>query len=321
MKNTTKQWLKAAFCLVLLGGIVFVAVMTAFHWDFGKLSTARYETNTHSIQEDFQHISLHTDTADIFFALSEDGTCYVECYEDEKAKHSVAVREDTLCIDVKDERAWYNRIGFYFDSPRITVYLPRAEYASLTIEEDTGDVEIPKDFAFDSVDFSLHTGDVKFFAATAGLVKIKTTTGDIRAENISAGALDLSVSTGRVDVCGVDCKGDIKIKVSTGKVNLTDTACQNLFSNGSTGDIAIRQTTAANQFSIERSTGDILFDHADAAEIFVQTDTGDVKGSLLTEKVFIARTDTGRLDVPKTITGGRCEITTDTGNISLIIAN
>ena len=76
---------------------------------------------------------------------------------------------------------------------------------------------------------------------------------------------------------------------------------------------------AENKFSIERSTGNVKFDGSDAAEIFVKTDTGDVTGSLLTDKVFIAQTDTGDVDVPKTVTGGRCEIMSDTGNIKIKI--
>lgn len=81
----------------------------------------------------------------------------------------------------------------------------------------------------------------------------------------------------------------------------------------------MKNVIATEKFSIERSTGDVTFDGADAAEIFVKTDTGDVKGSLLTDKVFITETDTGRVDVPKTTIGGRCEITTDTGDISIEI--
>lgn len=46
---------------------------------------------------------------------------------------------------------------------------------------------------------------------------------------------------------------------------------------------------------------------------------GNVKGTLLTNKVFITHTDTGRVNVPKTVTGGKCEINTDTGNIKIDI--
>ena len=65
----------------------------------------------------------------------------------------------------------------------------------------------------------------------------------------------------------------------------------------------------------------MTFEGSDAAEIFVQTSTGDVEGSLLSSKVFIANTDTGKVDVPKSITGGRCEITTDTGDIRISVIN
>lgn len=61
------------------------------------------------------------------------------------------------------------------------------------------------------------------------------------------------------------------------------------------------------------------FNHCDAETICVNTDTGSVTGTLLTDKVFIIETDTGSVDVPKSITGGRCEITTDTGNIRITI--
>ena len=54
-------------------------------------------------------------------------------------------------------------------------------------------------------------------------------------------------------------------------------------------------------------------------EVFITTDTGNVDGSFLTDKVVLTQTDTGDVDVPKLTSGGRCEITTDTGDISISI--
>ena len=116
-----------------------------------------------------------------------------------------------------------------------------------------------------------------------------------------------------------NCKGDININVSTGKANLSDINCKSITTKGSTGDIILKNLIVTEKLSIKRSTGDIKIDGSDASEIFIETDTGDVRGSLLTDKVFIVSTDTGRIDVPKTTTGGRCEITTDTGDIILKI--
>lgn len=150
-------------------------------------------------------------------------------------------------------------------------------------------------------------------------MKIKTTTGNICIEDASIGLLDLTVSTGKVTVSGVTCEGDIAVGVSTGKTYLSNICCKNFTSSGSTGDISLNNVIATEKLSINRSTGDVKFDSSDAAEIYIETDTGDVTGSLLTDKVFITQTGTGKINVPKTVNGGRCEITTSTGDIKIDI--
>ena len=318
MRTRTKLWLIAAAFLVLIGFILFTGVMTALGWNFKVLGTVDYETNTYEISETFDNISMNTDTADIEFAFSDDGKCRVECHEKENEKHSVTVEDGTLTIELIDERSIAS-IGLSFDSPKITLYLPKTEYSSLHIKEITGDIKTPKDFSFKDVDISLITGDVTFNASASEAVKIKTNTGDISVKNTVAGSLELTVSTGKVTVSDVTCEGDVKVGVSTGKTYLTNIVCQSVISSGSTGDISLNNVVCAERISIERSTGDVKFDGSDAAEIFVKTDTGDVKGSLLTDKVFITKTDTGKINVPKSVTGGRCEITTDTGDINITI--
>lgn len=313
-----KTRLIVATSLVVVGLILFAVVMAEYNWDFTRLNTGNFETNTYEIREEFKDISMNTDTADITFALSDDGKCRIECYEEEKAKHSVTVQEGILVIELISNKSWYDYIGIHFGGPKIKVFLPESEYTSLSIREDTGDIDMPKDFQFADVDISLSTGDVNFFASAAKSLKLRTSTGKICVENASAGTLELSASTGAITVSNVTCS-DANIKVTTGKTKLTDLACKNLTSSGDTGDVSLTHVIAAEKLTIERSTGDVKFDRSDAAEIFVETDTGDVTGSLLTDKIFTAKTDTGRADVPKTVTGGRCEITTDTGNIKITV--
>lgn len=321
MSKTTKTWLIIASSLVLVGCIIFGGVMTMFKWDFTKLSTVKYETNDYEINEDYKNISIVTKTADILFVPAENEKSLVECFEQKKLNHSVAVKDDTLIIEVEDTRKWYDYVGINFGTPKITVYIPQGEYGVLSVKSSTGDVEIPKDFKFESIDILGSTGCIKNQASASEVVKIKTSTGNIRIENVSAGALDLSVSTGGITVSEVTCEGDVKINVSTGKTKLTDAKCKNFVSKGNTGDISLKNVVAAENFSIERSTGDVKFDGADAAEIFIKTDTGNVSGSLLTDKVFIVHTDTGSIDVPKTTTGGKCEVNTDTGDIKINVTH
>lgn len=319
MKKATKIWLVVATSLVLVGCIFFVVLMSLLKWDFTKLSTVKYETNTYEVSQPFESISINTRTANIIFALSEDGNCRVECYEEEKAKHSVTVEEGVLNIELIDEITVH--LGLNIGSPKITVYLAKTNYDSLFIDERTGNIEIPKDFGFNSVDITVSTGGVNFNASAAGAVSIKASTGKISVNNISAGSLDLKVSTGKVTVSGVTCTGEVTIGVSTGKTYLSDTRCKSVTSSGSTGDINLNNVIAAEKFYIERSTGAVKFDGSDAAEIYVRTHTGAVTGSLLSEKIFVAKTDTGRVNVPNSVKGGKCEITTDTGDINITIKN
>ncbi len=319
MSKATKIWLIIAASLVLAGGMLFVGVMTVLKWDFTKLSTSKYETNNYEITENYNSISIITNTSDIVFVPSKDTKTSVSCYEQKNIKHSVTVKDGTLVIKVEDTRKWYEYIGINFGSPKITVSIPSGEYASLSIKESTGNVEIPKDFKFDSIDISASTGDIKNFASASESIKIKTSTGHIHVENVSAGSLDLSVSTGNVTVSNVNCENDVKIEVSTGKASLSNITCKSLISSGDTGDISLKSVIASGKFSIERDTGDVKFERCDAAEITVETDTGDVTGSLLSEKIFYASSDTGKINVPKTTSGGRCEITTDTGDIKITL--
>lgn len=314
-----KKWLVTAGVLVALGIIIFISAMASLGWDFTRINTARYVSNAYVIDEAFEKIRIDTDTAYISFVSSDDGVCRVECYENENVKHSVGVSEETLNINVTDERKWYEYISISFESPKITVYLPENEYASLVINDDTGSIEIPKDFKFESLDITANTGSIKNYASVTKDAKIKTSTGSIYTEGASFGTLELSVSTGHISAKDIICDGDVKVNASTGKTELKNVTCASLLSQGSTGNITLKDVISKGKLHIERSTGDIELDRCDGVELFIKTDTGDVEGTLLSDKIFTVRTETGNVDVPKTTSGGKCEIETETGDIDIDI--
>lgn len=319
MRKENRLWIGIGAALAAVGLLIFVGAMIASDFDIYKLSTVQYENNTYEISEDFTKIVIDVDTTEIDFVLSEEKQCRIVCLENEKAKHSASVKDGTLTIGIVDTRKWYDHIGFFIGNPKMTVYLPRTEYTSLFIQGSTGDIKIPKDFIFETIDVSSSTGDVNCYASASEWMKIKLSTGTICVENVSVGALDISTTTGGVNVSTVNCEGKVSVGVSTGKATLNDISCKSVMSTGSTGSILLKNVIATESLSIERSTGSVRFEGSDAAEIDVRTTTGSVKGSLLSEKVFLTETNTGSVDVPKTITGGRCEIKTTTGSIHIEI--
>ena len=319
MSKRAKGWLIAIVSLILISGILFICIMVASNWDFTKLSTIKFETTTHKITDNYTNISIITDTADILFVPVQGDEGSIECFEQKNMKHSVTIQNGELVIDVVDTRKWYEYIGIHFKTPKITISIPQREYGILSIKSSTGDVEIPANFKFDGIDIFGSTGNVNSNASSSGSVRVKTSTGNIRLENTTATALDLCVSTGNISLSRITCEGDVKIEVSTGKTNITDTVCKNVISNGSTGNVLLNNVIASETYAIERSTGNVRLDGCDAAELFIKTDTGNVTGTLLSEKIFITETSSGRIRVPKTTTGGKCEIITSTGNIGIDI--
>ena len=320
MSRAVKIWLIVAAALIVAGGLIFAAVMSALGWDFTALSTTAFVRNEHILTEDFDSISIDVDTADIDFVLSEDGRCRVECFEREDTVHSVSVKDGVLVIALDGELEWYENIGINFKEQKIRVYLPRAEYSSLKAKTSTADITVPRGFDFGEVDISVTTGDIEYGASSAGRVKIYTTTGDIEISRAEVGSLELSTTTGEIDLSDVTSAGNVNLSVTTGDIEAERVTCRDLISSGSTGDIELSGVIAQGKMTLDRSTGDVKLSRCDASEIFIKTDTGDVFGSLLSEKVFVAHTDTGRCEIPSTGSGGRCEINTDTGDIRITLA-
>ncbi len=319
MRKSTIVWLSIGGGLILLGALLFTIVMGANHWNFMKLSNVNYVTNTYELEDSFQNIIIKGDTADIEFLKSEDGKTKVVCVENPKSKHVTEVKDGTLSIEINDTRKWYEHISVFNFNTKITVYLPEGTYGDLKIKESTGNIRIPAGFTFENLSLQASTGHVSCLASAYNLLQIKTSTGKISISNLSAGRIDLTVSTGMISASSVTCSGEMRTQVSTGNTTLTNITCKNLISDGDTGDLTMKNVIAEEKFDIARSTGDVEFDRCDAAELFVETDTGHVKGSLLSEKVFIVETDTGNVNVPKSVNGGRCEIETDTGNVKITI--
>ncbi len=313
-----KKLILIAVVLIILGAVVFAASAAAIHFDFTNLDTGNYETNTYTVKERFRSISIDATTEKIVFRPSENTDCKVVCFEEEHRMHTVAVTDGTLTVTAVDTRKPTDHL-FSLKVPEITVYLPERVYSELRIATDTGDIEIPADFSFDSISIQGDTSDVVCLASAKGGIGIALSTGDITMASIDAGALDLKVTTGKIHADSIACEGDVFIRVGTGKTRLQDVTCRSLTSEGTTGKITLDHVVAADTVRITRGTGDVEFNASDAETVFVKTSTGDVTGSLLSEKVFLTETDTGKVDVPKSIRGGKCEISTDTGDIRITI--
>ena len=317
-----KGFIIAAAVLVALGIVIAAGAFIASGFDFSTFKTENYVTHTYTADGDFDKIEIVLNVTDVDFKPSMDGKFSVLCEESEDSKRKVEIENGILKIGVDaDGRGILDFLSLFKTDQKMTVYLPKEEYASLKVSGSTCDVGVSDRFTFGDAEIKTSTGDVWFDANVKRTLTIGASTGDVSVSGDSAEQIDISLSTGSVNLISVDCKGALNIKVTTGKTTLADVKCLSLTSSGSTGDITLKDTVATGSIALERSTGDVKFDRADGGSITVNTTTGDVTGTLLTEKVFITKTSTGDMDVPESLSGGKCAITTTTGDIEFSFAD
>lgn len=245
-----------------------------------RSSSNEFEEKVYTIDTEFENILVDAETAAVSIHLSTDTLCHITCYEDINAPIFVKAENNTLTVQEVDETAWYAHIGIRLTHPRIEISVPRKALNSLDI---------------------------------------RTSTGDIVLNNHTMNSLALSATTGDIRLNDVICQGNAQIQLSTGSVNLSNVVCQEFTTEGSTGDVRLSNTVILGLLSIRRSTGSIHLEKSDGGEIFIKTSTGDITCSLLTDKVYTARTNTGHINVPKTTGSGKCEVTTNTGDIKITV--
>ena len=257
MKTRTNVWLITAASLVILGGLIFVGVMTFMGWNFLGLDSSTFESNLHTVSESFSDISVSAKTADIVFLPAEDGQCRVECYEDVKMKHSVTVKDGTLYIEALDTREWYDHLGPRFKKPKITVCLPEGEYGKLGIKNTTGDIHV-ESVSVSDLDIAVTTGDISISGVScAGDVKIDGVTGDaVMKDLVAGGSLNVKLVTGKVHFDACDA-ARLTVKTVTGSVSGTLLTDKTFIANTTTGRVSVPDGTSGGRCEITVTTGSI----------------------------------------------------------------
>ena len=253
-------------------------------------------TETYNIDEPYTDIKI--EGKDLYVIIySSNNENKVVYSENKKVTIETNVIDGVLTIKQNDNRKFYDML-FNFSDFEVNLYLTEELINSLNIKGQVGDIEINKGFTFSNVDISNSTGDVEFKSNVKNNLSISNSTGDIEVENSNVG-------------------GSLNIETKTGDIELSNTNCNKLDIKVSTGDTELVNTLVTTDFKMEGSTGDVRFDEFDASNIEVSVGTGNVKGTIKSSKIFIAKSKTGSVSVPETVTGGVCKITTSTGNIKI----
>lgn len=311
--------LVAVLC-VGVGLLLVLGAMVATGFDFGRMNTLHFVTNTYTVHDTFTNISIKDAECDVRLVLTEGGTCTVECRESDKIYNTVAVENGTLTVRRVDSRRWYEHIGVYWwGKMEVTVYLPQAEYHSLSAVSVSGNVEIPEGFSFQKAEARSTSGSVRFAAAVEGDLYVKTVSGSVSVEGAAPKTLTAQSTSGSVSIVNVCVGGPLNAKTVSGRLTLTDVTCQSMEAESTSGGIVFSDTLASGHMRIKSVSGAVELRRCDADTLWIKTTSGSVRGTLLTEKIFVTNTSSGRVNVPQSASGGKCEVKTTSGSIEFKI--
>ena len=299
--------------LIVFGSILFVAGSAAFGIAIAKdafknNSFTQEVTKEYVLEDSFNKIDVDIVTADLTFKPSEDDKTKVVSVEKEKIHHTAKVSNDALVIREQDDRKFYEKWFGFMSKMKVTVYLPETTYEELKIDITTGNILVEDSFTF-----------VK--------QNIKSTTGDLKFENVSGKSADIKITTGNVTLNNYKLSGELNIDTTSGDYKFNDVECEKATLHTTSGKYILNDLIVTGNLNTDRpnldisgTSSDITFKNCDAHYVKVKTTTGDIKGNLLTKKNFDAETTTGKVLVDNDRTAeDKCYIRTTTGDIDISI--
>ena len=313
---------KGVIGVLIAGGVLTLAGAIVF--GIGSAKEVKEEqliTHTYELELPLSNFDIDIETADLEFKPATDGKGLVVVEEKEKEYHTVIQEENTLFIDNIVTRKWYeNLLSFASKKMKITIYLPTENitYNKLSITTSTGDITIPKEFMFENTSIELSTGDVNFSASSGTGLTIQASTGDLTVSDGEAGSLSLSTTTGKISVSNYNAP-EVEMSTSTGGLRIEHLRCNNINLGTTTGKVKLNDVISKEKLSILTSTGDIDIVDSDAGEVYMNAGTGDIDAIFLTDKIIVATSRTGHINVPHLANGGPCNVETSTGDINISI--
>ena len=287
---------------IIIGGVLVTAGSVLLGVAIAKGSSpANKVNNEYELNETINSFDIDADITDVEFVASDSKKLVFE--ETDKYYHTYSINDGVLTIKSKNEKKWFDFFGFNFNI-KATIYLPAGDYSNLKVKNSTGNLTVPKEFAFETGNVKLSTGNLDIKSNFVTSYEAETSTGNQYYSDLTAKSMKIKASTGNINLDGAKVEETLDINASTGRINLKNVTAKNYKSHSSTGNVIFDNTIIAEHLEVETSTGDVKFVDSDAATLKIKTDTGDVKGTLLNKHIFHVVSDTGHPDYPVCTEGG-----------------
>ena len=341
MKGSKKLFIFSILCIVAgLILTVFSGVRDGGYLKqlLGEAGAARLqEKKTVDVTEDFHSLQISEFSADLQLLPSGDGSCRVVFGEYEYSRCKVGVKNGTLTVTREAENRPRSGLTVYTDILPVCVYLPEGSYRELSVSSTSGSVRSSGDFSWESAAIKTGSGDVRLEALSAGELTLECTSGDVRLDQLDTGSLSVQTGSGDIKLqncsvsalklkstCGkleaeaVVCSGDGDFSSGSGDIELEDASFRALRVSATSGDVTLERTVCSAEVQVETGSGDIRLRGAEAGSFQLSSTSGDVKGSVRGSVDFDVETTSGSVRTRGGVRGGaECRVKTGSGDVDL----
>lgn len=204
----------------------------------------------------FNHIKLKTDSADVYFKHNNSDTVRIVVYGD-KDNLSVDIKDNELSIDFKNKKCTF--LCFNVVRSKIEIYLPESYENNLLINNSYGDVWIDS-FKNSNIEIYEDCGDVEILSG--GKIIVDNKYGDIEIGEVNQ-SLNINADCGDIEIDSVSLMQDSSINNNYGDIKINKTNEIYIDAKTSLGDIEIENNFRKSDIilKIRNSCGDIEVDN------------------------------------------------------------
>lgn len=305
MKSSTKKWFITAGILILLGILTGLVVFAASGFKFSAFVTTddRVKKEYDVQRQNAVNLDISTISSDIILKESSDENVKISCYESDRISFNTSVTEETLKIEEKDNRKWYEFLLPFIgikDTP-LVIELPENNWENITLNSTSGNINAD---SFVCWEFYADTtsGDIDLSnMLTDNEIRLDTTSGDITVKRSCSDTIRSESTSGDIYISDITYANEIGAYSTSGEISIYSLSdVVSLLANATSGDIEIH-SLVTDTIGLETVSGDIGFSDIDAETHKMTSTSGDIEGTIKGDEnsvTFITDTTSGDISVP-----------------------
>ncbi len=319
MKKSNLIILIISLCMFFSGIFVCMSALSMKGMNFENMFKDNSTVRVATYDEAFLSVDAQDKSGNLEIFPSSDDELKIECTELENTHYDIKYEGDTLVIRRVDNRDWHQYF-MNFSREGVKIYLPQRAYEDIKLDVSSGSIIVNDGLACRNLAAESTSGSVRAYGVTAQeKVSLKATSGRVVSDSVKAENLDVSCTSGRVTLGNVELTGNLDVENSSGSIEVIDVNCNSLSVNNTSGGITCSGVIAQDNITAKTSSGSIELLKSDADNLDIKATSGSIRGTLLSDKVFIAESTSGRVRVPQTTQGGICKVKTTSGSIDITV--